>query len=132
LAAISSGKSLLIIAILVFSTLINLYLYFWVKNGIDEKARLWWLPLVFSGMFIILPIFLHEGASALTESGLMQMKVGGFDVALQEPNQVFEKAPIKLTARLFLRTPEYLYLGMNTNPDSILIVKADHYVVEYK
>lgn len=125
LFAISSGKYLLVITIIIFCFLIAAYLFFWVKSGIEEKAKFWWIPLAFSSILILAPITFSSNAAQLVENGLSQMKVGGIDIELID-NQV------NVSGKLVLRTPELIYFIPSNNPEVIQIMKLDHFSLQYK
>lgn len=133
LYAFSSGRYDLFVSIFVFVLLLGGYLYFWVSSGFGEKARLWWVPLVFSFLLFLLPSIFYKFAAVLTENALVQMKVGGMEVELSEPLGFKEEKPTTvLTAKLLLRTPEFYYIRPIANQETVVIVRTEHVSLRYK
>ena len=133
LLALSTGRYDLFVSIFFFCIMLGGYLFFWVSSGFKDKARLWWMPLAFSFAFLFLPLVFYKFSVALTENALLQMKVGGMDVELSEPLGFEKDKPeTVLIGKLLLRTPEFYYLRLTNNPDSVLIVRTDHVSLKYK
>ncbi len=131
--AISSGRYELFASIIVFCTVLGLYLCFWVSHGFDAKANLWWIPLVTSGVLLFLPMLFYGPATTFTESALSQMRVGGMTVELFDPLQSKDGKPMALfTGRLLLRTPEFYYVRTTGDRESVLVISTEHLSLKYK
>lgn len=132
LFAVSSGRYDLAVSIFVLCLMLGGYLYFWMSSGFGEKARLWWVPLVFSLAFFFLPLAFYQHSATLTENALLQMRVGGMDVELSEPlGFKADKPQTVLSGKLLLRTPEFYYLRPTNNPVSVLILRTEHVSLKY-
>lgn len=132
LVAVSTGRYDLAISIFVLCLLLGGYLYFWVSSGFSDKAKLWWVPLAFSFAFLVAPLIGYRGAVLLTENALAQMKVGGIDVELSEPLGFAKGSKEAISARLILRTPEFYYLRLQSEPEQVVILSTEHVSLRYK
>lgn len=138
LRAMVTGRYDLVFSIFVFCLIIGGYLCFWVANQFSDKARLWWIPLAVSALFMILPVIFYQYAAEFTESALAQMKVGGIEVVLTEPLAFHENSSKHVVSGiLLLRTPEFYYLRpfdeakRVLKPERVLIIRTEDVALQY-
>lgn len=127
--AFVSDNWILVVSMLFFCIVIAGYIYFWVSNGIQKKAKFWWVPIVFSFVIIFLPIIFHNAASAFTKASLYQMKAGGMNVNIFNVKSIKEDKEF-LEGFMYLRTEDNIYFKPKDSK-KIMIVKSEYIGVEY-
>lgn len=128
-----TGNYLTFLSIMSFCILLGGYLVFWLMAGFNAKAKYWWVPCIFAGVFLVLPVVAPDAAARLVESSFAQMKVGGLNAAISE-NIDFKEPPTRnyIEGKLLLRTTMFYYFRPKDKKDTVLTIRTDHATLRYK
>jgi hypothetical protein len=129
LLAFELNQLILVAAMLSLSLLLSVYLYYWISSGIEGRARLWYVPLIFSFLLLFAPIAAPTLISRLTAQALAQMKVGGMLVDVQDASSALKSDSARSRRWLILRTPDALYLKDAQDSKLVSVLRSDSFSV---
>lgn len=130
---ILTGNYLTFLSIISFCILLGGYLVYWLTADFNAKAKYWWVPCMFAGVFLFLPIVATDVAAKLVETSFAQMKVGGLNAAISEDID-FKEPPTRnyIEGKLLLRTTMFYYFRPNDKKDVVLTIRTDHATLRYQ
>lgn len=124
-----NGQISLFFAFLLLSTATAFYIAFLITKKFEEKFKLWWVPLVVTGVILAIPLFWPKFYVNLAEDSLRRLRLGGITVEVYESLENTEKVIFK--GLLLLRTTDFYYIKPESKNDEIVIINTEGKYIKY-
>ena len=119
----------LIFAFSIFSLLLNVSLFLFIRGNVRHALTNWRGPLAFIGISLVMPVIAHDEVADVIDSSLRRYRVGGMlPVTIEPVEQVNGGATSTLSGKLLLLGKRNIYIevGEGSARELIVIVNSQN------